>query len=355
MTLWRKRARDSPEMHMNERTDFPAETAGTGNEVPGRILEAVRYLSQSRERGRCLAILTADSGDMTRLALKRFLADADASSKVARILEPTDSRHGFLEAVLTQLGFEPFESSADDLQRLLNVVLRQGACQKITTIILVENAQQFGPRVLELLRDLIRAAQELTPPPLFILTGQAALHRVLDSKGMASLAGLAKQRFDLSPAKVPPDGPAVPGKQDDPCLVLSLDSRERGRFPLRGERLLIGRGEHCDIPILSRFISRQHALFLRNASGDWIVDLKSTNGTSVNSALIRQRRLAHGDIISIGNHRLRYHNPAASPRLPAPEPSGEQLSETMVMRSLKQLLKPEEPPSTGEEAASHVA
>lgn len=355
MTLWRKRARGSPEMHMNERTDFQAETAGTGNEVPGRILEAVRYLNQSRDRGRCLAILTADSGDMARLALKRFLADADASGRVARILEPTDSRHGFLEAVLTQLGFEPFESSADDLQRLLNVVLRQGACQKITTIILVENAQQFGPRVLELLRDLIRAAQELTPPPLFILTGQAALHRVLDSKGMASLAGLAKQRFDLSPAKAPPDAAALPGTQDDPCLVLSLDSRERGRFPIRGERLLIGRGEHCDIPILSRFISRQHALFLRNASGDWIVDLKSTNGTSVNSALIRQRRLVHGDIISIGNHRLRYHNPAAPPRLPAPEPSGEQLGETMVMRSLKQLLKPEEPPSAGEDAASHVA
>lgn len=342
-------------MHMNEQTDHQPESAGTGNEIAGRILEAVRYLSQSRERGRCLAVLTANSGDMTRLALKRFLADADASSKVARILEPTDSRHGFLEAVLTQLGIDPFESSADDLQRLLNVVLRQSASQKITTIILVENAQQFGPRVLELLRELIRAAQVLTPPPLFILTGQAGLHRVLDSKGMASLAGLSKQRFDLSPAQATPDAAAVPGTQDDPCLVLSLDSRERGRFPIRGERLLIGRGEHCDIPILSRFISRQHALFLRNASGDWIVDLKSTNGTSVNSALIRQRRLVHGDIISIGNHRLRYHNPAAPPRLPAPEPSGEQLSETMVMRSLKPALEPAEKQASGDAPASHVA
>lgn len=355
MTLWRKRARGFPKMHMNEQTASLTAAAQPGNEVTGRILEAVRYLSQCREDGRCLAVLTGNSSDMTRLVLKRFLADMEPSSRIARILAPTGSRHSFLEAVLTQLGFEPFESSADDLQRLLNVVLRQSASQNIATMILVEDAQQFGPRVLELLRELIRGARELTPSPLFILAGPPALHRVLDSKGMASLAALAKQRFDLSPADTTPDAAAGPGMRDDPCLIVSLDSRERGRFPIRGERLLIGRGEHCDIPILSRFISRQHALFLRNASGDWIVDLKSTNGTSVNSALIRQRRLVHGDIIGIGNHRLHYHNPAAPPLLQSPEPSGEQLSETMVMRSLKPALQPAGAQSAGDCAASHAA
>ena len=59
------------------------------------------------------------------------------------------------------------------------------------------------------------------------------------------------------------------------------------------------------------------------------------NGTSVNSVLVRQRRLAHGDIINIGNHRLLYHNPAARTAGPLPAPGSEQLGDTAVMRSLQ--------------------
>lgn len=342
MTLWRKSARGSPQMHTDLQTGYLPEASGTNTAMDWRILEAVRYLDQCRAAGRCLAVVTGESPESIRLVLQRFLAGVDSSSKVARICAPTDCRHGFLQALLSQLGFEPFESSADDLQRLLNVVLRQAMSQHSTTVILVEDAGQFGPRVLELLRELIRDARELNPPPLFVLAGRPSLHRVLDSRGMASLAGLAQHRFDLAPPDAAAGAASVLPTEADPCLVLTLDSAERGRFPVRGEHLLIGRGEHCDIPILSRFVSRQHALFLRNDSGDWIVDLKSTNGTSVNSTLIRQRRLAHGDIISIGNHRLRYHNPAAPPRLPGPEPADEQLGETTVMRSLQPVIRPED-------------
>ncbi len=332
-------------MHTNEQSRIvSSQEAGAG--TSGQILEAVAYLSQCNTSQRGLAVLTGNSSATTRLVLKRFLASVEDASQVARILAPTDSRHAFLEAILAQLGFEPFESSADDLQRLLNVVLRQGASQKATTVILVEDAHQFGPRVLELIRDLIRSSRNLDPPPFFILTGKAALHQVLDSRGMASLAGLTRLRFDLDgrrPASIATAAPTPdPEPGIEPCLILTLENARIGRFPIEGERLLIGRGEHCDIPILSRFVSRQHALLLRNASGDWIIDLKSTNGTSVNSVLVKQRLLAHGDIIGIGNHRLQYHHPTASPISPVAEPRDEQLGETTVMRSLQALIKPAE-------------
>jgi pSer/pThr/pTyr-binding forkhead associated (FHA) protein len=104
---------------------------------------------------------------------------------------------------------------------------------------------------------------------------------------------------------------------------------------------------------VSRFVSRQHALLLRNPDGDWIVDLKSTNGTSVNSQLVRQRRLVHGDVISIGNHRLRYQNSAARPGVPEPTARADQLSETMVMRSLQAVVA--QAPADAEPASTTAA
>lgn len=313
--------------------------------TPERILEAVAYLDQCRSDQRCLAIITGRAAGDIRRALKLFLARADAADRIARMLPPGNDRHAFLEALLLQLGFEPFESSADDLQRLLTVVLRETANQKALTLIVVEEAQQFGPRVLEQLRELILDSRGLQVPPLFILCGNSTLHRILESKGMQGLAGLARQRFDMDgslggasgmwsqvhAASLPPE----------PCLLLSSGSRPPSRHLLDQDRLLIGRGEHSDITILDRFVSRQHALLLRKPSGDWIIDLNSTNGTSVNSVLVHERRLEHGDVISLGNHRLLYHHPAARPAGPLPRAAAGQTAETSIMRSLRAAMETE--------------
>ena len=210
---------------------------------------------------------------------------------------------------------------ADDLQRLLHVVLRQGATQQTDTIILIELAQDFGPRVFETIRELARNARDFSRPPLIVLTGNADLNRVLDSKGMASVAQLTRLRFDFeaAPSRTVPariddavaDGSPVPVAQPSQAsaLVLAKDEEVIRRVVVDRDRMLIGRSEYSDICIASRYVSRQHALLLRNADGEWLIDLNSTNGTSVNSKVVRQQRLEHGDIINIGNYRLLYENP----------------------------------------------
>ncbi|MBW7931069.1 MAG: FHA domain-containing protein [Gammaproteobacteria bacterium] len=328
---------------MDEQKHAHADGNTDAEATPERILEAVAYLDQCRSEQRCLAILSGRSATAIRHVLKQFLSRATPADRVVRMLPPADDRHAFLEALLLQLGFEPFESSADDLQRLLSVVLRETANQQATTFILVEEAQLFGPRVLEQLRELILDARSLHPPPLFILSGNSTLHRILDSRGMQGLAGLVRQRFDIDGAM--PAGAAIP-VQDGPasampesCLVLASGNVPLGRYLLDHERLLIGRGEHSDITILDRFVSRQHALFLRKDSGDWIIDLNSTNGTSVNSMLVHERRLEHGDVISLGNHRLLYHHPAARPAGPLPRAAAGQAGDTAIMRSLRAAME----------------
>lgn len=319
----------------------PGDNADRRAAASWRILEAVGYLEQCRNGARSFGILTGESPRQVRLAVDRFLAGASRGMRVARLPAPTDSSHVFLETVLTQLGFEPFESTADDLARLLTVVIRQVSREQAPICIVLDDAQEFGPHVFETIRELARSAREVQPALLFILGGSPALVRVLDSRGMSSVAALTRHRFDFS-AVVPPSAAeetaAGAGPEEAPNFVLSLNQQVIRRFPIEGTRLLIGRGHHCDICIPSRYISRQHALLIRSPDGDWLVDLKSTNGTSVNSQLVTQRRLAHGDVISIGNHRLQYRNAAGSWIESHSTASHDQLSETMVMRSLQSVL-----------------
>lgn len=309
---------------------------------PRRIVEAVAYLNQCRAEDRPLAVVTGENAEDLATVTERFVHSLPESVTVARAHAPTDSRHTFLESLLTQFGFDPFEAPVDSLQRLLVVVLRQGGSEAGSNILLVEDPQAFGPHVLETLRELLLAVADMQNGPLFVLIGHNNLNRVLDSGAMASIASLAHRRFCLD-GELPQ---AASARLPEPVLttgqnafVVLRDGEPEQRIVIDRDRMLIGRADHNDICLPGRYISRQHALLLRSVDGDWVIDLKSTNGTIVNSKLINRCRLAQGDIIDFGDFRVRYET-ASTPVAdggtgPAEEP--ELLSATVIMRSLKAL------------------
>ena len=77
-------------------------------------------------------------------------------------------------------------------------------------------------------------------------------------------------------------------------------------------RALIGRTEHNDVSINSRFVSRHHALLVRHGAATFLMDLNSTNGTFVNSKRVSNHVLMHDDIITLGHHRIKFHDPCAT-------------------------------------------
>lgn len=80
-------------------------------------------------------------------------------------------------------------------------------------------------------------------------------------------------------------------------------------FPLRGDRVSIGRGPSNTIQLIDSRISREHVVLIRRRNGWWLEDLKSKNGTSVNSEVVLDpRRLNSGDVLHVGNIRLLYEN-----------------------------------------------
>jgi hypothetical protein len=70
--------------------------------------------------------------------------------------------------------------------------------------------------------------------------------------------------------------------------------------PLEGNRVVVGRGSDCDIPLDDPTVSRRHAAIVRRGDEWWVVDLESTNGTQVNGEPTAEQRLRAGDRIEFG-------------------------------------------------------
>jgi hypothetical protein len=78
---------------------------------------------------------------------------------------------------------------------------------------------------------------------------------------------------------------------------------------LRGDRMVVGRLQACEICLSDVNVSREHAAFEREGMGWAIHDLGSTNGTLVNGQRVSRERLRDGDLIVIGITELVYHEP----------------------------------------------
>lgn len=89
-------------------------------------------------------------------------------------------------------------------------------------------------------------------------------------------------------------------------LIVKLTGNDVKEMILRKSRVLIGRNNLCDIRIDSNIVSRHHALISYSAEGATIIDLGSTNGTTVNGIAIKEHQLEPGDTIVVGDCRIEY-------------------------------------------------
>ena len=90
------------------------------------------------------------------------------------------------------------------------------------------------------------------------------------------------------------------------AAVGSLSLPDGTRVPIGEEPVTIGRLPECEVILSDANVSRRHAEVRRQGNEFVVVDLGSTNGTRVNGAGVRERRLADGDEIMVGSTRLRF-------------------------------------------------
>ncbi len=115
-----------------------------------------------------------------------------------------------------------------------------------------------------------------------------------------SLQGLSSKMSDrLRRADPAAESTSVPA-----LVCLTGDAPKQ--LALTKKTITIGRGNHCDIQIVTHFVSREHARITTDRGAVVIEDLASTNGVFVNSIRIDRHELHHGDLLTIGETQFRF-------------------------------------------------
>ncbi|HYG68814.1 MAG TPA: FHA domain-containing protein [Anaeromyxobacteraceae bacterium] len=90
-------------------------------------------------------------------------------------------------------------------------------------------------------------------------------------------------------------------------VVHAADKDQHGqRFALGDEDVTIGREAGNTIVVASDQASRRHARIFVSGGAHVLVDLDSTNGTYLNSKLVKEQTLRHGDVLRVASMVLKY-------------------------------------------------
>ncbi len=91
------------------------------------------------------------------------------------------------------------------------------------------------------------------------------------------------------------------------AVVHSAAKEQHGqRFALGEEDVTLGRDDANTVVVASDQASRRHARIFVSGGAHVLVDLDSTNGTFLNSKLVKEQTLRHGDVIRIASTVLKY-------------------------------------------------
>lgn len=89
-------------------------------------------------------------------------------------------------------------------------------------------------------------------------------------------------------------------------VVVTLNGQVQKEFNIDRARLNIGRRPGNDLVLDHLAVSGRHAAIDTTSEGAYILDLGSTNGTSVNGQPIKKHLLHHDDVIEMGKYQLKF-------------------------------------------------
>jgi len=349
------------------------------------------HLGRAFAEGRPLAILIGEGKSGASYLIRRFVAGVEDDVAVARITEPCSDAIAGMREIMRGIGFDPKDMSLVDLENVFTMFLSTQRTHHRRTVICIEETQDNGWWMLDMVRRLVELEMEGKFGLMVILSGRPGLNELLNEPPLDAICAQAGQRIALAPfslaetreyirwrvesagtadvgqafefhaitlihelcagvpdaistfcckcreladkkgmATVTTDLVKEAGKLLGMVSMMQLSDDETvsvevykagpqsGRLIARAngdviqevsldrERILIGRDELSDIRINSHLVSRHHALIIKSPAGVTLVDLGSTNGTSVDGRHIKQCELKDSDVIVIGECKIEY-------------------------------------------------
>jgi general secretion pathway protein A len=146
--------------------------------------------------------LTGEVGTGKTTTIRSLLARAPKNAEIALILNPRLSAGEFLLALCEELGLGTDEGAAGntkELVDLLNRYLLRAHAQGRRVVLIVDEAQNLDPEVLEYIRLLTNLETETQKLLQIILIGQPELRKLLAREDLRQLAQRITGRYHLDP------------------------------------------------------------------------------------------------------------------------------------------------------------
>jgi type II secretory pathway predicted ATPase ExeA len=180
-------------------------------ELPFRLSPDPQFLYLSKQHARAKAymestiwftdgfvVITGEIGAGKTTLIETFLHELQTDAVVAQINQTQLSPTAFLQTVLVQFGFSPFNMKKPEVLATLNQFLVEQHVSGRKVLLIVDEAQNLSHRVLEEVRMLSGVETTKEKALRIILAGQPELNDKLNSPELTQLAQRVRLRFHLA-------------------------------------------------------------------------------------------------------------------------------------------------------------
>jgi general secretion pathway protein A len=191
-------------------------------EHPFRLSPDPSFLYLSPQHARALAyiestlwftdgfvVITGEIGCGKTTLIEKFLSELDESVTVARLAQTQVTPAEFLQTLLVQFGYRPFDMGKAELLDTINRHVEELMDHGRKVVIVIDEAQNLPPTVLEEIRMLSGLSAGREKVLSIILAGQPELNETLDSPDLEQLAQRTRLRYHLRPLGEEEIGPYI--------------------------------------------------------------------------------------------------------------------------------------------------
>jgi type II secretory pathway predicted ATPase ExeA len=181
------------------------------HELPFRLSPDPQFLYLSKQHARAKAymestiwftdgfvVITGEIGAGKTTLIETFLRELQTDAVVAQINQTQLAPTAFLQTVLVQFGFSPFNMGKPEVLATLNQFLVEQHVSGRKVLLIVDEAQNLSNRVLEEIRMLSGIETTKEKALRIILAGQPELNEKLNSPELTQLTQRVRLRFHLT-------------------------------------------------------------------------------------------------------------------------------------------------------------
>jgi general secretion pathway protein A len=181
------------------------------HELPFRLSPDPQFLYLSKQHARAKAymestiwftdgfvVITGEIGAGKTTLIETFLRELEPEVVVAQINQTQLSPTAFLQTVLVQFGFTPFDMKKPEVLATLNHFLTEQHVAGRKVVLIIDEAQNLSHKVLEEIRMLSGIETTKEKVLRIILAGQPELNDKLNSRELIQLVQRVRLRFHLA-------------------------------------------------------------------------------------------------------------------------------------------------------------